>query len=435
MTSDSGNYTRNPANFMERRSVLRLGGMAGGALALQGCGAGMATGGARPASPAPLVGGKSLLMPQIPLMPMRISLDQLIDVKCCIRPLRAAGPNLGTEMVGDTLVVHNYGHGGSGWSLSWGSAEVAVGKALSTLPDRIAVVGCGIIGLTSAIVAQRAGLKVTIYAREMIQRTRSFRASGSYTPGSRIALNDPAGPAFGDLWEKMARLSWKACRTYLGMPGNPVEFGDSYQVSDTPITKRHWPRDPAITESWSMGGVPHQASEFADYNDRIKDIVPQAVDVPPEENPFPQPYARRSSQMHFNFSSYAHTLLQEFFEQGGRFVMRDFHEPSELGTLPEKVVIHSTGYAARDLWQDHSIIPVRGQTGWLVPQPEANYSVRYKNISLLSKADGVVVMNTNPDIGEMLGVGNSMELADRSNIEEGLRMIAPVFAPKGGLKA
>ncbi|MBC2666847.1 FAD-dependent oxidoreductase [Novosphingobium flavum] len=362
---------------------------------------------------------------------MRGTLDQLIDVKCCIRPLRAAGPNLAAEIIGNALVVHNYGHGGSGWSLSWGSAEVAVGKALSVLPREIAVVGCGIIGLTTAVVAQRAGLRVTIYARDMIQRSRSFRASGSFTPDSRVALTEPAGPAFGDLWETMARLSWKTFRTYLGLPGNPVEFHDSYGLSDTPIEKRHYPPDPAITDSYATKGVPVQNSEFMHLSDRIKDIVPQAVDVPAEENPFALPYAQRSSQMHFNFASYAHTLLSEFFAGGGRFVNRDFHSPAEYGQLAEKVVINCTGYAARDLWRDRTIIPVRGQTGWLVPQPDANYGVRYKNVSMLSKGDGVVVQNNNPDIGEMLGVGDSMELPDRSGIEEGLRIMAPALVLKG----
>ena len=50
------------------------------------------------------------------------------------------------------------------------------------------------VGLTSAIVAQRAGAQVTIYARDMYSRTRSARATGSWTPDSRICLTEPAGP-------------------------------------------------------------------------------------------------------------------------------------------------------------------------------------------------------------------------------------------------
>jgi len=400
-----------------RRSVLRGATAAGVLGALPGC----------------VMGNHVEAGPSAPdkrprLVPIRVTPDQLIDMKCCIRPLRAGGPNLGTEMIGDAQVIHNYGHGGSGWSLSWGSAEVAVGKALATLPSEIAVVGCGIIGLTSAVVAQRAGLKVTIYARELIQRTRSFRASGTFTPDSRIALAGPAGPAFGDQWEQMARLSWKAFRTMLGLPGKPVEFEDAYVVSDTPITKKHWLPDPAIKGAWVPGGLPLQNSEFGHYNDRIKDIVPQSVDLAPEDSPFSQPYAQRQSQMQFNFPAYGHTLLREFFEGGGRFVMRDFHDPSEYGTLREKVVINATGYAARDLWRDNTIIPVRGQTGWLVPQLEANYAVRYRNVMLHSKADGVVLMNNPVELGEMFGVGDSMELPDKAPLLEALKTIAPVLA-------
>src|SRR6185295_11952987 len=65
-----------------------------------------------------------------PLAPIRAHKDRLFDITVCLRPFRAAGPRLDTEMIGDTLVVHNYGHGGSGWSLSWGSGTVAVKKAM-----------------------------------------------------------------------------------------------------------------------------------------------------------------------------------------------------------------------------------------------------------------------------------------------------------------
>jgi glycine/D-amino acid oxidase-like deaminating enzyme len=417
MLHRSGENGVNHLDKFKRRDLLKGSLAVGGLVGLQGCGAGsggaVGSAGSRFATPA--------------VLPLRMSVDDIIDVKCCIRPFRPEGPRLDAEQIGDTLVIHNYGHGGSGWSLSWGSAEIAVGKALSVVPKEIAVVGCGIVGLTAAVAAQRAGLKVTIYAREMFPRTRSVRANGSWTPDSRIALTEPAGAAFGALWEQMARISWKAFRAYVGMPGNPVDFSDQYNLSDTPI-ERHAERIDPAKGTFKPGGLPQQSGEFAHYSDRIRDIIPQGQDVAPEDNPFGTRYARRASQMYFNFGSYGHLLLSEFFEAGGRFEMRDFHAPSDVTTLREKVVIHSTGFAARELWKDKTMIPVRGQTGWLVPQTEAKYGLRYRDASILSKSDGVMVMHFPGDLGDMLGVGDSSEIPDRADVEAAIKSVAPLFA-------
>ena len=71
------------------------------------------------------------------LMPIRAHTDRIYDIKCCLRPFRSKGFNLGVEQVGDATVIHNYGHYGSGWCLSWGSADLQVqyGDALSHLGD------------------------------------------------------------------------------------------------------------------------------------------------------------------------------------------------------------------------------------------------------------------------------------------------------------
>src|ERR1700738_2518007 len=61
---------------------------------------------------------------------IRARTDRIFDIAVCLRPFRAAGPRLDTERLGDTLVVHNYGHGGSGWSPSWGPTARAVRLAL-----------------------------------------------------------------------------------------------------------------------------------------------------------------------------------------------------------------------------------------------------------------------------------------------------------------
>ena len=400
------------------RSTLAIGGLAGvGGLAMR--------------SPAQAAIGPMLRRP--PLVPMNVGLDQLVDVKTCLRPFRAAGPNLNAEMVGDTLVIHNYGHGGSGWSLSWGSAEVAVGKALSVLPKEIAVIGCGVVGLTAAVHAQRAGLKVTIYAREIFQRTRSVRATGSWSPDARVALTEPAGPQFAVLWEHMARFSWKEFRSYVGLPGMPVMFGDNYALSDTPFQTREPDKVDPTKPTYATTGAPQQSAEFAHYSDSIKDIVPgTSVDLAPEDNPFGVAYGRYSSHMVFNFGAYGHLLMQQFLQAGGKFEIRDFHTPHDVTLLKEKVVINSTGFAAKALWDDKTMFPVRAVGGWLTAQPESLYSVSYRGVSLLGKTDGVrVTAQPQSTLGNMYGVNDGNEVPDFAEIQTGLKKIAPLFAKMG----
>jgi hypothetical protein len=71
-----------------------------------------------------------------PLAPIRARTDRIFDIAVCLRPFRPAGPRVETERLGNVLVVHNYGHGGSGWSLSWGSSAGAVRLAMQASPAR-----------------------------------------------------------------------------------------------------------------------------------------------------------------------------------------------------------------------------------------------------------------------------------------------------------
>ena len=59
------------------------------------------------------------------IVPIRAQTDRITGVYVCTRPFRAAGPRIETERLGDKTIVHNYGHGGSGWALSWGSSTLA----------------------------------------------------------------------------------------------------------------------------------------------------------------------------------------------------------------------------------------------------------------------------------------------------------------------
>jgi glycine/D-amino acid oxidase-like deaminating enzyme len=347
------------------------------------------------------------------LAPIRAELDRLFEITVCLRPFRAQGPRIEGERVGHALVVHNYGHGGSGWSLSWGSGTVALRMAMADAPKQIAVVGCGALGLTAAILAQEAGAKVTIYARDLLPDTRSARATGSFTPDSRIALSDKAAPGFGDLWEEMARISFHRYRRYLGLPGNPVEWNDRYFLSDLGPDESPPPPPP--------GALP-----FGEYRERIRDLMPFAQDMPPGSTPFPTRAVRRSSTMMFNIADYGHTLMLDYLARGGTFVRREFHDLSELGQLKEKVVINCPGYGARTLCKDESVVPVRGQIGWLIPQPEVNYGVAYNGVFALARRDGICIQSLAG--GDMRGYNDDHEIVDRAESEEAVKIVAELYS-------
>jgi len=357
-----------------------------------------------------------------PLAPIRARSDRLFDLTVCLRPFRAQGPRIEAEHVGHALVVHNYGHGGSGWSLSWGSGTLALRLAMQRNPKEIAVIGCGAIGLTTAILAQEAGARVTIYAKDLLPDTRSARATGSFTPDSRIALVDKVAPDFGDMWEEMARISFHRYRRYLGLPGTPVEWNDRYYLYDYAPGDTLPPQPPP----------PPGTLDFAEYGDRIRDLTGHSTEVPVEQTPFPVRYVRRGSTMMFNIADYGHTLMQDFLIGGGRFVRREFHSLAELGHLKEKVVINCPGYGARALCQDESVVPVRGQIGWLIPQPEVDYGIAYRGVLALSRKDGICIQMVSG--GDMRGYGDDNETVNRAESEEGVNIIADLysrFRPQG----
>jgi glycine/D-amino acid oxidase-like deaminating enzyme len=399
---------------LDRRRLLQGGAALGGAGLLSACATGrggtvLVFSGVQASAGGPASGAAALA-------PIRSSEQRLFDITVCLRPFRAQGPRIESEQVGDTLVVHNYGHGGSGWSLSWGSAAMAVRQAMVGSPAEVAVLGCGALGLTAAITAQRAGAKVTIYARDLLSDTRSSRATGTWTPDSRIALTDKAAPGFAAQWEEMARISWHAFRGYLGLPGTPVEWQDRYYLSDTP------PQPAGAGES----GEPPGALSFANYSDRIRDLSPPSVLLPAGTTPFPAKYVRTTSTMTFNIADYGHTLMTDFLMAGGRFQHHEFHAPSELASLPQKVVINCPGYAARELWKDDSVVPVRGQIGWLVPQPEADYGLYYDHVSVLSRTDGIVIQDLAG--GDMRGYNDAHEVPDRAESENAVKKIAELYS-------
>jgi glycine/D-amino acid oxidase-like deaminating enzyme len=285
---------------------------------------------------------------------------------------------------------------------------------MATGEREVGVIGCGALGLTSAILLQRAGAKVTIYAKERPPEVRSARATGSWTPDSRIALTNAVSPDFPALWEKMCRSSFHMYESYLGMAGNPVEYTDRYSL---------WNDDPPQRQS-----SPERSNSlsFARYQNRVRDLTPRSQELPPGTHPFPTRYASRTSSLTFNVAGYSRQLVTDFLIEGGKIERVEFHSPSELNQVPQKVLINATGYGARALWKDESIVPVRGQIAWLIPQAEVNYGVQYKNVYILARRDGIVVQDGG--IGEMEGYNDTNETPDRAAAESAVEVAAELYS-------
>jgi glycine/D-amino acid oxidase-like deaminating enzyme len=387
---------------LQRRQVLR----GVGALALLGALDGCAL--------TPAASPDKKAQTGLQLAPIRAATDRITRISVCTRPFRAAGPRIEVEKIGAKTVVHNYGHGGSGWSLSWGSGNLATSHALATGERDVAVIGCGAIGLTNALLLQRSGARVTIYAKELPPNVRSSLASGLWTPDSRICLEENATAAFKQQWEQMARFSFQNYQSFLGLPGTPVEFIDSYFVSDDPAARRRQ-------------SVPDNRPPFAELQrELLGDLIPQSIDFVPGTHPFGPRYLRRNSLMMFNLSSYTRTLLAEFAANGGRMEIAEFHTPDDFSRLREKTLINATGYGARALFGDQSIIPVRGQLARAIPQPEVNYGLFYKGVSFVPRRDGLVFQAVGDS--DYYGYDDPTALPDRAEAEHAVNTIAGLFA-------
>ena len=119
--------------------------------------------------------------PAFTLAPIRASWDRVIRTTVGLRPHRPSGFVLRVEKFDSKTVIHNYGHGGAGLSLSWGTGAMAADFAVEAAQSNrraAAVLGSGAVGLATARQLQRRGFDVTIYAKAIPPDTTTNKAWG-----------------------------------------------------------------------------------------------------------------------------------------------------------------------------------------------------------------------------------------------------------------
>lgn len=344
---------------MDRRTLLKGLAACSGSLMLAGCAPKRASRVAAPAAPERRDLAKVIVSP-----------GREIRTTVCLRPFRASGFRLVAEKLDDKLCIHNYGHGGAGITLSWGTAQLAMDEVHASGRQRVAVLGCGVVGLATARLAQQSGKDVTIYAKALPPDTTSNSAGGLWKVYS-VADHDRQTPQFNDQLLRSARFSYTYFQQFAG-DDYGVHWMRTYQVENEPFWDSR-PAAPRIT---------------------FPDSFPDLHNMPPGDHPFPRHYVQQYRTMLIEPNTYLRALLRDFHLAGGKLVLQEFHQVSELARLPEPVVVNCTGLGARALFDDSELIPIKGQLTYLLPQPEVDYVVMSSELYMFPRADGIVLGGT-----------------------------------------
>lgn len=295
------------------------------------------------------------------LAPVLVDPSRLIRTVVGLRPYRAVGFRVEAEPLGARTVVHNYGHGGAGLTLSWGSARLAVELAWQG-PQEYAVLGCGVMGLTTARLLQERGGRVTIYARDLPPHTTSNVAGGQWGP-AYVADPKRRTPAFNRQFRRALTDSWRAFQDYLGdLYG--LRFLENYYLSEGPPDTERFRENTA----------------YRVYS--------------PADSPFPGYHAVGIQTMMIEPALYLNRLMHDVVAFGGRIEVAEFKTRESLAELRENVLVNCTGLGSRELFGDQELTPIKGQLHILLPQPEIDYAYLGEVGYMFPRRDGILLGGT-----------------------------------------
>lgn len=328
---------------MKRRDFLSMGAGVGGA-ALAGCVSPQAQ-----FSEIPLPGttGDALVQPiGAPMRPIHSSMDRVTRTIVGLRPFRKPGPRLEVVKVGSKNVVHNYGHGGGGVSLSWGVAELAASMVKDFGSTDIAVLGSGAIGLSTALLLQQSGANVTIYAKDFPPYTTSNVAGAMWHPVT-LYERDQVSDATLKMLDLASRIAFNRFIRFVNDPNYGVYWIRQYSFSDKPMSTDH----PYV------GG----------------DALYPGLRRNQQGGPFGFKYFDAYYTMMIDPDIYMRALVNDFMGAGGRMVETSFESVGDLEALSEPSIVNCMGLGAGKVFGDESIIPARGQLSFLLPQNDIEY--------------------------------------------------------------
>jgi glycine/D-amino acid oxidase-like deaminating enzyme len=298
-----------------------------------------------------------------PLPRVAVDPSKVVRTIAGLRPWRAGGFVVRREQLGDKALVHNYGHGGSGITFSWGTSRLAADLGLHGHSGPVAVIGAGIVGLTTARLVQEAGFPVTIYTAALPPETTSWVAGGQIMPSSLFREGAVTPEWYGQF---DAALDYSIRRFELMV-------GDEYGVRSLPTYIETQDDDAPRYMKRAAVGWRH---------------------LSPGEHPFPLDRVVRYQTMYVETGRFLQQLTRDVLKGSGKIQVRSFATPADIAALSETLVFNCTGLGSRELFGDTDLIPIRGQLAILAPQPEVRYAFTGRAGYMFPRGDGIILGGT-----------------------------------------
>jgi glycine/D-amino acid oxidase-like deaminating enzyme len=405
---------------MNRRTFLERSSLALAGFGLSGC----ATTNSRPRVPA-------TRRPIVNLAPVHASWDRVIRTTVGLRPHRDSGFVLRAEKFDAKTLIHNYGHAGAGMSLGWGCGVMVAELAQDAGQRRVAVIGCGSPGLTTARQLQRRGFEVTIYAATVPPDTTSNMSLAGFTPTTALVNNTRRTSAWDAQLVRAAEISYRQLQLMVRQDYG-VYWLDAYSATDNSTPGQGGGRGGGEGRGGGVGDTASDADLLPDHlrPNRNRELLG------PGEHPFSTKYATRTLALSIEPSIYLDALVRDFLLFGGKIVIRKFDTPRDLMSLTEPIVVNCTGLGSFTLFDDKELVPIKGQLTVMVPQPEVHYRAGGRapsgaNATMNPRSDGIVVGNLQDRGNWSLDVDEDVR---KRNVDAAIEFFGAMRAPSPGAR-
>lgn len=205
----------------------------------------------------------------------------------------------------------------------------------------VAVLGAGVLGLSTALLAQQRGWTVSLYTDRLPLHTTSVKAGASFKPHA-VGYTAHTRRLLEDSWTAFERVQ--------------AEAGTAAGV------RKH--------VHWEASSAPRPRADYLSVMQQVRILERPEV-------PGGYAFGWRYVSFFIDMPVYLAWLMARFEQNTGRVVVveRPFTDLEQLAGLPAEIVFNCTGLGSRRLCHDQRLIPIKGQVVVVGPRPDMDWSI------------------------------------------------------------